>query len=225
MHAASAYLLRLVTCSQEGGDEAWQAPSMSWTLRGTKEDHHPTGAPLEDAVKDEDVAFASRAPAEVIVTPKPKPASKPKAGPTRANSKPGAAKTKPLKRPAAAAAPCGSSDAAEDPDHVSLPSPDAAEDNFLPANGPKPPTASSAAAGAPPRTAVEVPQPKAKQAAAAKPKRRKAVGWLPLPEGAREKIAELNHSKCRSRGCPDCRKRVGLILNEDESAWIWERSS
>jgi hypothetical protein len=54
--------------------------------------------------------------------------------------------------------------------------------------------------------------------------KKKCPGWLPLPEGAREKIAELNHSKCRKKGCPDCRRKIGLVLNDDHTAWTWDPS-
>eukprot|EP00435_Cladocopium_sp_Y103_P074937 s296_g52.t1 len=120
----------------------------------------------------------------------------------------------------------------EDNDNVSLPSPVLEDpEEFQAAESLQPATACSAAAGAPPRTVVEAPpkaiprvgpeaapKPKAKckstakaaKAAAKSNVKRKAPGWLPLPDGAREKMQKLNHSKCRGKGCPACRKNIGL---------------
>jgi hypothetical protein len=223
MHDASAYLLRLMASSQDP-DGTDQPPSMHWTLRGTKEDHAPALDKTEktDAIRDEDVAFAVRQPAQVCVVPKQKRT---------------AAKTPPKKKP--------KRKSEDEGDHISLPSP-GLEEEFQPAAEPRPATVSSAALGAPPRTAVEAPVPKAagakptaKSKAKAKAKangqakgtakakagnKKKCPGWLPLPEGAREKIAELNHSKCRKKGCPDCRRKIGLVLNDDHTAWTWDPS-
>lgn len=212
---------------------------MSWTLKGKRADH-AAAAPVS-AVNEKDLAFVQRQPAEVVVAPKAAPKATPKApaapaqgkgkGRGRGKGKEGkTAARKGLKRPAAAsnmvapadelptiAAAVREGGAADDvSDHVSLPSPSTPEASFTPADAPKPPTAYSASAGAPPRTAVAAPE------VAAQAKARKHLGRLPFPEGAREKIHNLGHSKCRSRGCPDCRQRVGLILNENQSAWIWD---
>ena len=244
MHEASAYLLRLIQCNQDGGDDAWQAPSMSWVLRGSRADHM-VAPERSNAISADDLKFVCRQPAPVTVSAKP--AAKPKAAAAKSTAKiPGkAAKAiakKGMKRPASAAevrepetaataaaeVPLAESSGGASPYHVSLPSPDHTESDLQPADGPKPPTASSAAAGAPPRTAVEVPKPepkskkKEKTAKTKQAKKPKHLGRLPMPPDARDKIKALGHSKCRQKGCPDCRVKVGLILNEDETAWIWD---
>ena len=100
------------------------------------------------------------------------------------------------------------------------------------AGSPKPATGASAAAGAPPHAVitpgeVEPKSKKRKTGSEAKPKKepkkqnKKSPGWLPLPADAKEKMAALKHSKCRSRGCPECRRRIGLVLNADETAWVY----
>ena len=256
MQDASAYLLQLVALSQDATDATWQPPSMSWTLKGTKEDHNSvaTSNAKADCIQDGDVAFATRQPALVSVVPKPKPAAKKKAT---------AAKSKASNKRASEAATNDVNH--EDGDHVSLPSPCLEDqEEFQAADSLQPATAFSAAAGAPPRTVVEAPPPKAspevgakgeaakskaalpkaaakkaaakstaatqskaagaakKPAAKAASAKRKAPGWLPLPDGARDKIQKLNHSKCRGRGCPACRKNIGLILNAEETAWVWD---
>ena len=197
MHAASAYLLRLVTVNQEGGDPNWKPPSMTWVLKGTRATH-PT-APVVNAINQSDVEWMVRNPAPVTVAPK---------------SRPAAAKTKHrgLKRPASALEAAFSAKqpvvapAKESAKEVSLPS---GEEEFVAAEA-LPATSSSAAQGAPARAVVAPPPPKAKH-----------LGRLPLPPGAREEIEKLGHSKCRRKGCPSCRQKVGLVLNADETAWVW----
>ena len=107
------------------------------------------------------------------------------------------------------------SEAPKADDTVSLPSADAENPEELQAaEGLQPATTSSAASGAPPRTAVETKAGRkaaAKQKAAvsksraaraaAKPKagaKRKAPGWLPLPDGIREKIGKLKNHSCKT---------------------------
>lgn len=204
MHNASAYLLRLVTLNQEGADESWKAPNMTWALKGRRAQHQvPEVANL---VCEEDLQFAIRAPARVAVQPR-----------GAAVNAPPPKRRAVMKRPAAQqpvqSGPVGSDDALQPSAKSQM----------------KPATAASASGGAPPKAVVEFTTPavaksKATAKSGSKPKARpkKAVGWLPLPPGAREAYAERNHSKCRGTGCPDCRKKVGLILNEDESAWIWD---
>ena len=51
------------------------------------------------------------------------------------------------------------------------------------------------------------------EAPAARPPRRH-LGRLPRPAGA----AAL---RCSASGCQQCRKRAGVQLNQDETAWIW----
>ena len=232
MQNASAYLLQLVALSQDATGATWQPPSMSWTLKGTKEDHNSvaTSSAKADCIKDEDLEFANRQPAMVSVVPK------------LTKGKATAAKSKASQKNKI-------SEASEQEDNVSLPSPDSqSPKEFQAADSLQPATAGSAAAGAPPRTVVEAPpktaskckpktaaaakckpkvkakcKPKVKAKAAAKPAlKRKAPGWLPLPDGAREKMQKLNHSKCRGKGCPACRQKIGLILNAEETAWVWD---
>ena len=193
MHAASAYLLRLVTLSEEGGDSTCQPPSMTWVLRGTNTDHPEP--PQAAKVRPEDLAWMNRRPSPVVAGPK---------------AQKGKAKGKGMRKPAAASAA-----AEEDEDRVSLPSATGEQQEQFEAVPAVEPTSASAAHGAPAGAVVE-PAPRPGN------KKRKAHGWLPLPEGAREKIAARKHSKCRSKGCPDCRKKIGLILNADETAWIWD---
>ena len=203
MHAASAYLLRLVTLSEEGGDDTCQPPSMTWVLRGARSDH--PDPPHTTAVTREDLEWMDRRPAPVVAGPKPKPAPKQNKG-----------KGKGMKRPAAAAAAPAAAIAPTAPeDEVSLPSEAEEQPENFASVPPTEPTDASAIHGAPPG-AVVPPLPSNGN------KKRKAPGWLPLPEGAREKIAARKHSKCRSKGCPECRKKIGLILNADETAWIWD---
>ena len=66
---------------------------------------------------------------------------------------------------------------------------------------------------------------KAKAAPKAGPKagaKREFLGKLPFPPDSQ---GRLGCSKCKrntTRGCLECRKRIGLILNEDRSAWVWK---
>ena len=67
--------------------------------------------------------------------------------------------------------------------------------------------------------------PKAKAKGKAKAKAR--VGSLPFPPGAVEALQKLKdegHNKCRGskHGCTECRKKAGLKLNDDQTAWIWD---
>ena len=57
--------------------------------------------------------------------------------------------------------------------------------------------------------------------------KRKCLGKLPFPDGAIEalqRIKESGHTKCRNSqfGCQERRKKAGLVLNADESAWEWK---
>ena len=70
-------------------------------------------------------------------------------------------------------------------------------------------------------------------AAAPKPagqkKAYRRLSQLPFPEGALDvlqQIKEAGHNKCRTSayGCNECRRKAGLKLNDDESAWIWDPS-
>ena len=205
MHDASAYLLRLVTLNQEGCSDQWQPPCMTWTLQGARSSH--PDPPKVNAVSQQDLAWANRAPARVTVT-----ATAAKSKPEKGKGKKGASdagqaskghgKSKSMKRPAASRL---------DNENVSLPSAEESEEpGFVPA-APVHPTGSSAGLGAPHHAVVEPPAPA----------KRRALGWLPMPEGARDKISTLQHSKCRAKGCPDCRKKIGLVLNHDQSAWVW----
>ena len=57
---------------------------------------------------------------------------------------------------------------------------------------------------------------KAKPAAGGK---QKQLGRLPKPEGVK-----LGCCKCRksSAGCAECRRKAGLILNAEQTAWIYK---
>ena len=57
------------------------------------------------------------------------------------------------------------------------------------------------------------------EAPAARPPRRH-LGRLPMPAGA---AALLGCTRCRysASGCQQCRKKAGIQLNQDETAWIW----
>lgn len=192
-----AYLLSVLTFSNPPGP-----PS----LTGQRSDHpeHPP----HNVVRPEDLSWMHRKPAPVVAGPSSKASAAKKL----------AAKNKLMKRPTAsdavvaeAAAPSPNAAAPSQEDIVSLP--DTPQDDFeaVPAVEATP---ASGAHGAPPGVVVP--------ALPANPKKRKAPGWLPLPAGAREKMAALKHSKCRSKGCPDCRKKIGLILNTEETEWIWD---
>ena len=70
-------------------------------------------------------------------------------------------------------------------------------------------------------------------AAAPKPagqkKAYRRLSQLPFPEGALDvlqQIKEAGHNKRRTSayGCNECRRKAGLKLNDDESAWIWDPS-
>jgi len=95
------------------------------------------------------------------------------------------------------------------------------------AGSPKAATGASASAGAPPHAVVAAdPEPpkkkkQKKEEKSATEAKKKQPGRLPLPPDAREKMAALKHYKCRFNGCPQCRSRIGLVLNEDETAWVY----
>eukprot|EP00435_Cladocopium_sp_Y103_P008496 s6158_g2.t1 len=129
-----------------------------------------------------------------------------------------------MKRPAAAAATSSAHELIHNEDQIELPTDtEAASSQILPEDAEplfaagmfREPTNASAAAGAPLHAVIE-PEPKKRQ-------RRRGHGWLPMPADAREKMKALGHSKCRSNGCPQCRQRIGLVLNEDESAWVYSQ--
>lgn len=236
MHEASAYLLKLVTLNQEGQSSDWTPPAMAWALNGVRQIENLEEVP---ALSTEDMAWANRQPAQVDVHPgkqkkkgtAAKPQGRPKAlkRPAAKSSAAAVADTESVSLPSATEA---EMPAAEDEDEVTLPSD---TEPAFEAGRPKPATEASATAGAPPRAVVTAPaetepsKPKkrkteAKAKAEPRPKKeakKKAPGWLPKPADAKEKMAALNHGKCRSRGCPECRRRIGLVLNSDETAWVY----
>ena len=128
---------------------------------------------------------------------------------------------------AASSPPCGASANASDPpqpegceaDTVSLPSPGSGEEGLrFNSEVPAKPTASSATVGAP-RGAVVAVRTDARPAAKEKPRKRQ-LGKLPMPDDAKD---YLGCAKCKYTyiGCATCRRKVGLVLNADETAWTW----
>lgn len=67
--------------------------------------------------------------------------------------------------------------------------------------------------------ATGTPKAAAKPEAAAKQKRPQ-FGRLPKPDGVKIGCSKCNYSK--TSGCAQCRKRAGLILNEEQTAWIYK---
>ena len=136
MHAASAYLLRLVTLSEEGDDDTCQPPSMTWVLRGKKSDRPEP--PQTTQVRQEDLEWMNRRPALVVAGPKPKPAQRQNKG-----------KGKGMKRPAAAAAAAAAIPPTVPEDEVSFPSEAGEQQEFFGAVPPIEPTDASTIHGAP----------------------------------------------------------------------------
>ena len=142
-----------------------------------------------------------------------------------------APENKTMKRPASAmeAAPPSprEGDAGPPSDH-SLPS----DVDVEPAAAPDPDTAPALPA-MPKATAKAKAKAKAKgkakatggPRAAAEPKaavhqKRPQLGRLPKPDGVIIGCTKCNYS--RTSGCAQCRKRAGLILNEEQTAWIYK---
>lgn len=57
--------------------------------------------------------------------------------------------------------------------------------------------------------------------ASSRPPKRRMLGRLPMPPDAKD---YLGCSKCRDDpvGCKQCRAWCGLVLNEDETRWVWQ---
>ena len=221
LEAATTYLLKLVQDNIDGEADHWVAPATSFGLTfkdPSQLEPEETVATLPCAVTSADLQFANRAPAPVNVR-------------VRMHKK---------TRPAAHELPQPSAPEPELPDAS-----DGGESEvFLPdqvddfEEGPGPPQNPGAGCpqnlrgrgGAPARVAhlEEDSKPLKRPAAGpkARPKRR-CLSKLPFPDGAIEALNELKlkgHTKCRSSkfGCAECRKKVGLVLNEDETAWQWK---
>ncbi|CAJ1370296.1 unnamed protein product [Effrenium voratum] len=233
MLKASSYLSNLVKENTQGGGPHWKPLPVDWALAGHPPESSAASEPA-DAISPEEMQWAVRKPAAVAAKPVIKTgASKAAAKKSKAMKRPAAARSpEPVagKRKAAEAAgspPCGASANASDPpqpegceaDAVSLPSPGSGEEGLhfnsaLPAK----PTASSATVGAP-RGAVEAVPTDERPAAKEKPRKRQ-LGKLPMPDDAKD---YLGCTKCKysNIGCATCRRKVGLVLNADETAWTW----
>ena len=180
------------------------------------------------------------APARVAVDP---PAKKAKmARPAAAMKRPGAAAAAATSAPAVPAS-SEPGNASEPPTpplslppppseiSITLPSPAPSMPPSLPEDPPSPSAAGDAAMEAADDHAASEASPSAiarlRRPAAAKapPKqpdkpKRKQLGRLPMPAGV-----QLGCPRCRQSkiGCAGCRKAAGLVLNDDESAWVFQQ--
>ena len=224
LEAATTYLLKLVQDNIDGQADHWVAPGTSFGLT-FKDPSEPEPVPtLPSAVAPADLQFANRAPAPVNVR-------------VRLHKKTAAAVPELRGIPAAEPElPDASDDADENIEksesEVMLPDEVDVVDGPRQNPGAGCPPHLRGRGGAPARVAnLESSEPILKRPAAAvkaksQPKRR-CLSKLPFPDGAIEALEELKrkgHTKCRTSkfGCAECRKKAGLVLNEDGTAWQWK---
>lgn len=218
LEAATTYLLKLIQDNIDGQADHWVAPATSFGLTFKDPSEPELVVPtLPSGVTPADLQFANRAPAPVNVRVR-----------LHKKTAPGI--------PAAAEPelPDASGDEAEhiekSESEVLLP------DQVDVVNGPPQnpgagcPQSLRGRGGAPARVAHLDSEPALKRPAAAKAKsqaKRPCLSKLPFPDGAIAALNELKrrgHTKCRDSkfGCAECRKKAGLVLNEDGTAWQWK---
>lgn len=229
LEAATAYLLKLVQDNIDGHSMDWIGPDVGFGLRFQRVPAEVL--PSISSVPPEALMFANRNPAPVNVR-------------IRGKSKPLAQKDAvegedEPELPDAELAPQDADpelpDAESEKPDETVPSdpelPDAVDRAAAPKSNPGAgaPAGARGRGGAPPGIVYMADQEVKKRPAAA-PKaasKRKCLAKLPFPDGASEalqRIKDSGHTKCRNSkfGCQECRKKAGLVLNADESAWEWK---